>query len=287
MVSDPGVRELAVPGARLLIDTTLGGRAISWHAAGHELLAHHGDNPVEHGMYPMAPWAGRVRGNCVAGATGDFPLEVNYPPWAIHGTTLDQALTVESAETGAQRAELLLRMDRRVPDGRWPWPMTVDVAWILEPRTLTTRITVTADDEEFPCAVGWHPWFRRRISGASATWSMDAVGMLERDEHGLPAGWAEGRPEGPVDDAFLVPSGRATITWPSVVEVQVSADSEWFVVYDALPSALCVEPQTGPPDGLVDHPWASSHRARPGAPMTQQVTWTLRDLRDAGHLDPA
>jgi len=280
VVSDPGVRELAVPGARLLIDTALGGRAISWHAAGHELLAHHGDDAVEHGMYPMAPWVGRVRGNRVACATGDFPLEVNYPPWAIHGTALDQSMTVQSAETGSQRAELHLRMDRRAADGRWPWPMTVDVVWILEPRTLTTRITVTAEDEEFPCVVGWHPWFRRRISGASATWSIDAVGMLERDEHGLPAGWAEGRPEGSVDDAFLVPSGRATITWPSVVEVQVSADSEWFVVYDALPSALCVEPQTGPPDGLVDHPWAASHRARPGAPVTQQVTWTLRDLRE-------
>lgn len=266
---------------RIVLDPRAGGRATSWQVRGVELLHVQGHHAVEHGMYAMAPWAGRLRGNAVATDEGAVGLPATYGAWAIHGTVLDRPARVEQASLDGQRAEVVLVSDTHA---EWPWPMTVRMRWVLEPDRLTTWIEVHAPAEPFPVTVGWHPWFRRRLAdagpGADARVTMEAVAMLVRDDSGLPAMSADVIPDGPFDDAFLVPSGHARIEWPSEIAIDIESDGRWFVLFDERDECVCLEPQSGPPDGLVGHPWHEPVLARPGAPVAQAVTWQVRDLRE-------
>lgn len=264
--------------AVITVDLSAGARAVSWTVDGNELLAHHADDPVEHGMYPMAPWAGRLRDNTVAWAGVSHDLPVTYSPWALHGTALAQSAVVREHESGPDHARLVARIDTHPG---WPWPMAVDIEWSLAPRVLTTVITVHALTEPFPVVTGWHPWFQRVIGDASAEWSVRADAMLERGDDHLPTGRMVqvDLSEGPFDDAFRVPDGQAVISWPGVVAIDIASDHQWFVVFDELPDALCVEPQSGPPDGLRVGPAGAPLVAAPGRPHVLRTTWSMRDLR--------
>ena len=272
---------LEVGDVGITVDLSAGARAISWTVAGEELLAHHADDPVEHGMYPMAPWAGRIRDNTVAWAGASHLLPVTYTPWALHGTALAQRAVVREHESAPGQARLAARIDGH---SGWPWPMSVDIEWSLAPRQLTTAITVHALAEPFPVVTGWHPWFRRTVAGSTAEWSLPATGMLERGDDHLPTGRlldvapVVGPLDGPFDDAFLVPDGRATVRWPGVAELAIASDHGWFVVFDELPDAVCVEPQSGPPDGLRVGPGGAPGIASPGRPHVLRTTWTLGGL---------
>jgi len=261
------------------VDLQAGARAVSWTVDGVELLAHHADDPVEHGMYPMAPWAGRLRDNAVAWAGSSHDLPVTYAPWALHGTALRQAAVVVDHEVTSDLARLVARIDTHPG---WPWPMSVDIEWSLAPTVLTTVISVQALADPFPVVTGWHPWFRRVVGGASAEWSLDADALLERGDDHLPTGrmGAVDLSDGPFDDAFRVPDGRAVISWPGVVAIDIASDHQWFVVFDELPDALCVEPQSGPPDGLRVGPAGAPQVAAPGRPHVLRTTWAMRGLRD-------
>lgn len=195
--------------------------------------------------------AGRLRGNAVVTERGSVSLPVTYDSWAMHGTVLDRPARVESRIDQGDRAEVVLVSDRH-PE--WPWPMEVRMRWILEPDHLTTTIAVASLEGSFPVTVGWHPWFCRHVSDVEARVTMNAREML-------------------------VPSGRAGIDWPGLVALDIESDAPWFVLYDERESCLCLEPQSGPPDGLVAHPWHDVARAEPGSPVTLTVTWRVRGLR--------
>ena len=267
---------LSVGSMSVVVDPSDGGRAVSWTVAGRELLMHHGDDPIEHGMYPMAPWAGRIRGNTVPTGSGTHPLPETYGPWALHGTVVTKPMQVVSLTITDDRADLELVSDSH-PE--WPWPMVVRTRWTLHGQALTTQIEVEASGEPFPAVVGWHPWFAKMLDGVAAQWQAEIDGMLVRDGSALPAAYAADVTPGPHDDAFSVPSGECRVTWPGVLTLQIVADSGWYVVFDELPDALCVEPQTGPPDGLVDHEWSPVQVASPGRPVRQTVSWQVRDLQ--------
>ena len=55
---------------------------------GHELLRTTGESVFHWGSYPMAPWAGRTRDAAFTFDGRRYDLPVNFPPNAIHGTTL-------------------------------------------------------------------------------------------------------------------------------------------------------------------------------------------------------
>jgi aldose 1-epimerase len=269
--------ELSVGDVTVVVDPDRGARARSWTVGGHELLARRGDDPVENGMYPMAPWAGRVRGNRVEWHGDVHALPATYGPWALHGTVPRQAGAVVSHETGPDSALVVVRFDG-LPD--WPWPARVDISWHLRPRELTTVIGVHALAEPFPVTVGWHPWFRRRLEvGAPLEWSLAATSRLERGEDHLPTGrlLPHDPTAGPFDDAFLVPDGRALVRWPGALSLDVSGDGEWYVVFDELAEAACVEPQSGPPDGLREGYGRAVGVAAPDRPHVLRTRWTMRD----------
>lgn len=268
---------LTVGDVEVAVDLDEGARATRWSVGGRELLARHADDPVERGMYPMAPWAGRIRGNAVQWDGRRHELPPTYDLWALHGTALSRAARVLEYHQDAVSAALVARIDAHPG---WPWPMAVDIGWSVTERRVTTTITVHALAEPFPVVVGWHPWFRRELgAGGSIEWWLEATQRLERGSDHLPTGrLLDYDPAaGPFDDAFVVPGGRAGVRWPGVLAIDVESDGGWFVVFDELPDAACVEPQSGPPDGLHDGYGRPVAVAAPGRPHVMVTTWSISD----------
>jgi galactose mutarotase-like enzyme len=177
---------LRVGDVEIVLDLDAGGRAVSWQVGDLSLLAHHGDEPVEYGMYPMAPWAGRLRDNAVVVRDHVHEFPITFGAWAIHGVALDAPVDIlDSTQT-----DDLSRVVLRVADsGTWPWPMAIDIIWELRPRELTTAIVVHALEEEFPAVVGWHPWFVRSLGrGRPLAWLTDAESLVERGDDHQPTG---------------------------------------------------------------------------------------------------
>lgn len=270
-------RVLAVGDVELVIDLALGARARSWTVNGLSLLAHHGTNPVEFGMYPMAPWAGRTRGNSVLVDDAAVVLPISYDGWALHGTVLDRGLDLVEYVQGSDHARLVACAREHAS---WPWPMEVDIAWDLTPRVLTTTITVSALEGPFPAVVGWHPWFERQLlRGGPLEWGMNATFRAERGADYLPTGefLRFDSSEGPFDDTFVVPDGRARVRWPGALLIDIENDAPWFVVYDRLPDAACVEPQSGPPNGVNDGIGQPIAISAPGRPHHLTTRWIMHD----------
>ena len=275
-MTSPDLLHLVAGTHAVVIDLAHGARAVSWVHEGHELLNRHGDNPVEHGMYPMAPWAGRVRGNVVEGPDGPVALPVSYAEWALHGTALAAAMTVDELDQDAAR----LRASVPTPDW-WPWPATVDVAWHVAEHEVTTEIAVRSTVPGCPVVVGWHPWLRRRLdAGGPLAWTLDARQQAERGADHLPTGARldYDPTAGPFDDAFVVPDGRAVLEWPGALRIDVESTADWYVVYDELPDAVCFEPQSGPPDGLRPDSVRPAELAGPGEPVRLVNRWRLESL---------
>lgn len=258
---------LEAAGARLTVEPGAGGRASSFVVDGLELLGRGGPGSVQWGWYPMAPWPGRLRDNRFAFGGADHRFPATHEGWAIHGTVYAAPWQVEAQSTSSVTLTVGLGPD-------WPWAGLARLEWALAQDRLTTRLTVESDGAEFPAEVGWHPWFRRRLErGGEAVLDLPADAIVERGADHLPTGrLLEQIPSGPVDDAFRVPTGRVGITWPGALELTCRTDCRWFVVFTELEPALCVEPQTAPPDALNADPWL----VRPGRPRTAGATWSWR-----------
>lgn len=260
-------------------DPDLGGRLTSWRIGEMELLAHHGDHPVEFGMYPMAPWAGRVRNNEISlrnlrrmgiDAHGPVELHVNYAPWALHGTCFTSP--VDSMEVH----EDTVISRQRVPN--WPWPLELISTWHIRDDGFDVSVTVKADQPS-PVIVGWHPWFRRTVEESSAHWSVDSATMAVRDGAFASGEWRDiVEAEGPYDDAFNVPSKRVNITWPGVISLSVQSSHPWFVIFDQADDAICVEPQTQIPNAWIDPVAGEAEVARPGVDVHLETKWRWRLL---------
>lgn len=228
--------------ASVTIDHEHGGRLSSLSIAGHEVLVGSGPSvtPMSWGCFPMVPWAGRIRNGRFVddGRTVSLPLDL--PPHAIHGTTY----TAAWRPTGAGRLETSL-------DAPWPWSGTATQEVALSADRLALTLSVTnADDsaDAMPISAGWHPWFRRDVGGSAVRIDLPAERMWRRDRDGIPDGTLVDPPPGPWDDCFTALVGPVGLHWPGVLRLYVESDCEHVVVYDEQEAAVCVEPQSAPPD---------------------------------------
>jgi aldose 1-epimerase len=214
--------------ATVTIDPQAGGRIASIAVEGHELLVPRNGDPLGWGLYPMVPFAGRIRD----GRLGDHQLARNLPPHAIHGTCIDRPWTDE----GGGRLSIDLGHG-------WPWPGRAVHQIAMHAEGIELRLEVHADDEPFPATCGWHPWFRGDGTVALAT-----TQMYVRDAEGIPTGALIPPPNGPWDDCFTGITWPARVALPGGPYLELRSSCDHVVVYDEVTGALCVEPQTGPPD---------------------------------------
>ena len=260
--------ELAAGTARARIDTDLGGRIASLRAGDLELLVTAGADPLDWGLYPMAPWAGRVRHGCFRFGGREHQLPVNQPPHALHGTVYDQPWKVDHADD----TDTVLVTELTDP---WPFPGRIVHRIRLADDALDLRLEIWAHDEPFPASCGWHPWFRRHLArGAAARVTVDAAAIWQRDPDGIPSGALVAPTPGPWDECFTDLARPAEVTWDGALQLTVETSCMDVVVYDELDHAVCVEPQTGPPDALRLTPVV----VEPGLPLVAEATFRWRTL---------
>ncbi len=264
--ADPLTLEAA--DARLEVSPLHGGRISSLVVRGSELLRSGADvgEPILWGSFPMVPFAGRIRQGRFRFDDRDVQLERNHPPDAIHGTVFERGWCVDDSTT--------LSIDL---GPEWPFAGRVVQRFALEDGELEVSLTLLAD-EPMPAAIGWHPWFRRQLAGTagrpaapSSTVELhfDAAWMYARDADGLPTGELVEPPPGPWDDCFTGLRSAPRLTWPGVLGLELTSPCDHWVVYDEPRDAVCVEPQTAPPDFVT----VARSTTVPGKPLVATMTW--------------
>jgi galactose mutarotase-like enzyme len=146
----------------------------------------------------------------------------------------------------------------------WPWGGRVTQRIELADDALKTTLSISTDGEVFPAAAGWHPWFAKWI-GDAAYVAKAPVGEADdqlqiafaadwQEEPGadeLPTGRRIALRDGPWDDCFGFDDGvRAALRWPGKIELEVTSPASRLVVFDKPADAACVNPMSGPPDGV-------------------------------------
>jgi len=260
-----------------VVDPRAGGRIASVAVDGIEMLVTEGWGHVAWGCYPMVPWAGRLRDGVLRWHGEEHRLPTHLvPPHAIHGTLLEAAWDViESGPTSATIA-----VDLAPP---WPFGGRAIHRLQLTPDGLRAEIEVRAGDRPMPVIVGWHPWFRRVLRdragapvGMPVIVDLAAGGMLHRGADGLPDGTVlRPIPPEPWDDCFIDLADAPGVTWPDAITVRIESDAPCWVVFTERDEGVCVEPQTGPPNGLNTGEHAV---VEPGAPLVAAMTIRWRRL---------
>lgn len=262
--------------AELLVQPEAGCRLASLRVGGAELLLQGAD----HGSFVMAPWCGRTaRGRFRNG--GDlYQLPLNDGEHALHGLAKD--IPWRTVRADERSAAFVCELG-----DPWPWAATLNqvVELAEDGGGLSLTLSVETFDNSFPAQVGWHPWFVRNLGQGGQDVSLDFAPAW-REERGAdhiptghrltePAVTEEGSGAGHWDDCFGMPDGvDVTLTWPGERELRISSRAEWVVVYDKPADAVCVEPQSGPPNGLNTHP----RLVTPIAPLELGSEWTWRTL---------
>jgi len=267
--------------ATLTVDPSAGGRIASLVLRGREVLVTDGASPLWWGCYPMVPFAGRIRDGRFLFRGRAYQLPLTMPPNAIHGTVFDRAWQVTFR--GEDRVELESELG---PD--WPFRGRVTQAIVLVPGGLEATLTVEATDA-MPVVLGWHPWFRREVDGIAAELEFEAHAMYARDSSGLPTGATIPPTPRPWDDAFTDIVIPPRLTWPGVLRLDLRSTAPFWVVFDERDDAICVEPQTAPPDAFnlaavvgVDPPVAAPRR-----PASIAMAWRWELLGPASVPAPA
>ncbi|MFD7666409.1 aldose 1-epimerase [Streptomyces sp. NPDC059788] len=266
---------LAAGDAELTVDPANGGRLAGLRIGGTELLR----QGAKYGSFPMVPWCGRIENGQFRNGGETHQMPVNSAPHAIHGTGRDVAWTTARADA----TSAVFTYDLLDPDAA-PWPYPGRVTQLVELAedggSLTLTMGVEASADSFPAQAGWHPWFLRRL-GEEGRQSEDvridfsAAWQEERGENHLPTGRRIDPKPGPWDDCFGMPDGvDVTLTWPGRLELKVTSRAEWVVIYDEQQEAVCVEPQSGPPNGLNTAP----RLVTPIDPLEISTTWAWRTL---------
>jgi galactose mutarotase-like enzyme len=263
----PDRLHLEAPGVQAIVNLVAGGRVASLIVDGHELLKTEGYGPRAWGSFPMVPYAGRVRHGTFAFDGRTFDLPTAEGPHALHGTVYLRRWEVIGEGTIA--ADL-------GPD--WPFEGRVVQRFELAEDALCCRLELHAD-EPMPASMGWHPWFVRRLAGGDGEveLDLDAGSMYVRDDEGIATHRLVDPPgSGSFDDCFTNLRRPPVVRWPGILELTVESSCPDWVVYTVPEEAICIEPQTAPPDALNHDPAIVT----PGHPLVAEMTWRWR--RPAG-----
>jgi aldose 1-epimerase len=183
----------------------------------------------------MVPWAGRIRNGRFTFDGVDYQMPINFAPHAIHGTGFEQPWEVTDHESSS--VALACRLD---------WVLGGEATQLIElaAGSLMCTLAARAGEQAMPCTLGWHPWFVKpqRVD-------LRFERMYLRDDEYITDGRTVTPPPPPWDDCFSDPLATPRI-WIDGVEVSISSDCGYWVVYDMPAYATCVEPQTALPNAF-------------------------------------
>ena len=256
---------LSVEGCAATFDPADGGRLSSFRVGDHELLVAQGKDVFHSGSFVIAPWVGRLRDARLNYDGAQYRFSANSGPHALHGLVTDRPWQVTG--DGELSVEL---------GDPWPWPCRVVQRAELSPGRATFRIEVHAR-ADMPAAVGWHPWFVRRLAGTPASAALELEVepglMWANDLAGLPSGKLTAPASRPWDYCFRNLRAEPLVRWPGELELTVGSDCEDWVIYDMEDAGVCVEPWTAPANSLN---MPNPRIVTPDAPLLASMTWTWR-----------
>ena len=248
-------------------DPADGGRLVSFRIGGNELLVAQGKDVFHSGSFVIAPWVGRLRDARLDYRGARHQFTANSGPHALHGLVTDRPWQV----TG--EGELSIELG-----DPWPWPCRIVQRAELSPGRASFSIEVHARSD-MPAAVGWHPWFVRRLAAASSQAEIELdikPGLMwANDATGLPNGELTPPAPHPWDYCFRDLHADPVVRWPGQLELTVTSDCANWVVYDMEAAGVCVEPWTAPPNSLN---MSNPRMVTPYAPLLASMTWTWRRL---------
>jgi aldose 1-epimerase len=258
---------LSTDDVSLTVDPSNGARFSSLVIGGHEILVTQGAGPIWWGCFPMLPFAGRIRDGRFRFRGRSYDIPRTMPPHAIHGTVLDRTWAVVARD----RARVELATDLG-PD--WPFPGRATHSITLAPGGLEATLVLEAE-EPMPASLGWHPWFQREVGGMDVELSFEARSMYVRGPDGLPDGTLGPPRPRPWDDAFTDLLFPPRLTWPGLLELELTSTEPVWVVFDERANGICVEPQTAPPDAfnLAMAEGRDPPSALPGRPLVASMAW--------------
>lgn len=225
-----------------------GGRLASLVVDGLELLVTEADRPTRFGSFPMVPWCGRLAYGCLAFDGADYDFPITSPPHANHGVAHTRQWTISKHEQRTAR----LSADLTDP---WPFGGRVVQRFEIDEGALTVRIEVHGGEEPMPAMAGWHPWFRRHLDrGRGAEVSFQADAAYELDADLIPTGEFVDIPEAPWNMTVTGMAEWPTITWPGALSLAIESSFDHWVIFTEPEHALCIEPQSGPPNELNTDP---------------------------------
>ncbi|MEM7285291.1 MAG: aldose 1-epimerase [Actinomycetota bacterium] len=230
---------LEADGVVAVLDT-MGGRLSQLTVRRHDLLVPFTDRWTLSGCYPMVPWAGRLDRGRFAFEGTEYQVPITMDPHAIHG--VGARVDWELVGDGRMRIDLA--------DG-WQLGGTAETSYVLDGSSITCSVAVTATDQAMPAVIGFHPCFVRDLDGHADALSFVPGFMWERAGDHLPTGVRlRPPPPGPWDDCFGGVAEAPRLTWGDVLAVELRSATDTWVAFDQLDVAICVEPQTEPPNAF-------------------------------------
>ena len=225
---------------RVVVDEVCGGRLASLQVSHKEFLVTEANSPLDWGAYPMVPFAGRVRDGQFVFNNTTYQLVLNGDAHALHGTVFNTVWSVESCSA----SDVVLST---TTGDAWPFVSTVRHHIDVSSSRVRCTLTIRAE-EHMPVQLGWHPWFKQPTQVAC-----DFASMLRRDDDGITTLDRIDPVAPPVDDCFFEPN-----SWPRINAqghtLEIASDCPYWVRYDAPSGDVCIEPQSGPPNGLNTKP---------------------------------
>lgn len=266
----------------VVVDAGDGARLRSVRLGGHELLhttpqrSDGGVDPLSYGSFVMAPWAGRIRDAHARFGDRSLTFTPDEDGHGLHGLVLDRPWDT----VGPGIHEVHLPAADRTPATPPTSATSMALGW-FEPLTIRQELQLRDDGLELrltatpaaptPVTLGWHPWFVRRFDDADATVSLpDGARMLAKDPAGITTDRRVPPSPGPWDDTFVDLDGPIVVAWGDRLRLEISHDGPAAVVFTGRSHAICVEPQSGPPNE-VNGP--APRVVTPQQPLTMISSW--------------
>jgi aldose 1-epimerase len=236
-------RKISCDGAKATVELQ-GGRLASLEIGGNEVLVTHGPKPTRWGSFPMVPWCGRLPDGKLHYADNVYQFPLTSPDSANHGLAHIQPWRV------IQHSDSVLKIgtDLTAP---WTFGGSVTQRFELDDNAMLIEIQIEADEWAMPVMAGWHPWFRRRLDiGDPAQLLVEPGRQYQLDENKVPTGALGAVGPQPWDDCFIDLAAPPTISWPGAFDLTISSSFDHWVIFTEPTNAICVEPQSGPPNEI-------------------------------------
>ena len=124
---------------RLIIDSNLGGKAMQWFIGDLQILGEKGEHPLLGGWYLMAPWAGRIKDNKIIYKSKEYPQEINFETFAIHGTVAFTAGKV------LNQSDTSVEILHETNDS-WPVKMKILQKWMITKNYVSSSAKISCDE---------------------------------------------------------------------------------------------------------------------------------------------